>query len=116
MKVAISAQTLSNSVAAGIIYLQNLKLKEFENSEETVEFVLRINNTFDILNSESKFGKNYKSPLTLENLDEIQHYLLDTIANLTELKDSDRIKLINGPRKTFVLGFALSSKSILGLG
>ena len=44
MKVAIAAQTLSNSVAAGIMYLKNLKLKQFENSEETAKFVLKINN------------------------------------------------------------------------
>jgi hypothetical protein len=115
MKVAVAAQTLSNSVAADLMYLRQLKLKQFENSEETAEFILKINNMFDILNSKSKFGKNFKRPIALDNLDEIQHDLLDTISYLKELKDSNGIKLINGPRKTFVLGFALSSKSILAL-
>ena len=32
MKVAIAAQTLSYSVAAGIKYLHSLKLEQFENS------------------------------------------------------------------------------------
>ena len=115
MKVAIAAQTLSNSVAAGIMYLKNLKLKQFENSEETAKFVLKINNMFDILNSKSKFGKNYKSPITLNNLDELQCDLNETIFYLQELKDSNGVKLINGPRKTFIQGFAVSSKSILAL-
>ncbi len=84
----------------------------FTNNGDTI--ILKIN-MFDILNSKSKFGKNFKRPITLDNLDEIQHDLLDTISYLKELKDSNGIKLINGPRKTFILGFALSSKSILAL-
>ena len=39
MKVAIAAQTLSHSVAAGIMYLRSLKLEQFENSEHTAEFI-----------------------------------------------------------------------------
>ena len=35
MNVAIAAQTLSHSVAAGLMYLQQLKLKQFENSDAT---------------------------------------------------------------------------------
>ncbi len=60
MKVAIAAQTLSNSVAAGIMYLRNLNLEQFKNAEETAEFIIKINNMFDILNSKSKFGKTTK--------------------------------------------------------
>ena len=115
MKVAIAAQTLSNSVAAGIMYLKNLKLKQFENSEETAEFVLNINNMFDILNSKSKFGRNYKSPITLNNFDELQCNLNEIIFYLKGLQDTNGVKLINGPRKTFIQGFAVSSKSILAL-
>ncbi len=115
MKVAIAAQTLSNSVAAGIIYLRNLNLEQFKNGEETAEFIMKINNMFDILNSKSKFGKSYKGPLTIENLDELHHYVLDTISYLTELKDNNGVKLIDGPRKTFILGFAVSPKSIMAL-
>ncbi|CAB3977737.1 THAP domain-containing 9 [Paramuricea clavata] len=63
----------------------------------------------------SKFGKSYKGPLTLENLDELRHYLLDTISYLTELKDNNGTKLMNGPRKTFILGFAVSAKLIMAL-
>ena len=99
MKVAIAAQTFSNSVAAGIMYLRQLKLKQFENSEETAEFILKINNIFDILNSKSKFAKHYKSPITLNNLDELQCYLNETMLYLKELQDVNGIKLIDGPKK-----------------
>ena len=115
MKVAVAAQTMSNSVAAGIMYLKNLNLPNFQKSQETAEFISSINNLFDILNSKSKFGKNYKSPITLNNIDEVQDYVNQTIHNLTNLVDKDGIKLVKGPRKTFIVGFALSSKSILSL-
>ena len=42
MKVAVAAQTLSNSVAAGIMYLRNLKLEQFKDGDETAEFILKI--------------------------------------------------------------------------
>ena len=34
---------------------------------------------------------------------------------MAELKESDRVKFIDGPRKTFILGFAVLSKSIVAL-
>ena len=116
MKVAIAAQTLSNSVAAGLMYLKSSKLAQFHDSDETAEFILKINSIFDILNSKSKYGKDYKSPVTLKCLDELKHYVHETIAYLMELKDSNGVELIDGPRKTFILGFALSSKSTLAVG
>ena len=39
MKVAEAAQTLSNSVAAKLMYLKNLKVEHFENTEETAEYI-----------------------------------------------------------------------------
>ena len=39
MKVAVAAQTLSSSVAAGMMYLRSLKLKQFEKCEQTAEFI-----------------------------------------------------------------------------
>ena len=37
MKVAVAAQTMNNSVAARIMYPKNLKLDQFEKSQETAE-------------------------------------------------------------------------------
>ena len=115
MKVAIAAQTLSHSVAAGLMYVKNIEVPQFQDSSETAEFILTINNLFDILNSKNKCGKHYKSPITLDNLDELKCYVNETITYLTELKDSNGVKLIDGPRKTFILEFALSSKSTLAV-
>lgn len=106
MKAAVAAQTLSSSVAAGMMYLCSLKVKQFEKCEQTAELIQNINDIFDILNTKSKFGKKFKSPLKLENYKELQAYLLDIISYLKQLKDVDGTKLVNGPRKTFILGFA----------
>ncbi|CAB4032804.1 THAP domain-containing 9, partial, partial [Paramuricea clavata] len=115
MKVAVAAQTLSSSVAAGMIYLRNLNVKQFEKCEQTAEFIQNINDIFDILNTKSKFGKRFKSPLTLENYAELRAHLLDIISYLKKLKDVDGTKLVDGPRKTFILGFAVSANSILAI-
>ena len=56
----------------GMVYLQNVQLKQFENSGETAEFILVINNMFDILNSKKQFGENYKSPINVKNLEDLQ--------------------------------------------
>ena len=115
MKVAVAAQTLSGSVAAGMVYLRNLNVKQFEECEQTAEFIQNINDIFDILNTKSKFGKKFKSPLKLENYAELSAHLLDIIKYLKDLKDVDRTKLVDGPRKTFILGFAVSANSILAI-
>ena len=57
MKVSVATQLFSNSVSAAITFLRNLKLKSFEDSKPTSDFVRLMNDMFDMLNSKSKFGK-----------------------------------------------------------
>jgi hypothetical protein len=53
MKIAVAAQTLSSSVAAGMIYLRNLNVKQFEKCEQTAEFSNTVNLIkFNTVNSE----------------------------------------------------------------
>jgi hypothetical protein len=115
MKVAVAAQTLSNSVASGIRYLKAIGIPKFQDSDETSQFVENINNIFDILNSRGKFGRHYKSPITLENIDDLEEYLNEINSYRQQLEDPEGEKLVNGPRKTFILGFAVSSRSIIAL-
>ena len=51
MKVSVAAQTLSHSVSAAITFLRKFKLKGFKNSKHTSDFILMMNNLFDMLNS-----------------------------------------------------------------
>ena len=115
MKVSVAAQTLSTSVAAAITFLRNMKVDDFNDSKATSDFILLMNNLFDILNFKSKFGKNFKAPIDLQNYAEIARYLNDGIKILKSIKSMDGIKIIDGPRKTFVQGFSISANSILAI-
>ena len=107
MKVNIAAQTLSHSVSAAITFLRNLKLPQFKDSKATSDFILLMNDMFDILNSKSKFGMNHKKPITLENIFDIEAHLMNVTETFKSLKDTAGVPLIKGPRKMFVNGFCI---------
>ena len=115
MKVSVAAQTLSHSVSAAITFLRKLKMQKFKDSKATSDFILLINDMFDILNSKSKFGKNNKKPITKENIADIESFLNDGIDMLKSLKDQSGVSLAKGPRKMFVIGFCISALSILSI-
>ena len=78
MKVSVAAQTFSHSVSAAITFLRDLKLKDFKDSKPTSDFILLINDLFDMLNSKSKFGKNNKRPISLDNILDIDLFTRHT--------------------------------------
>ena len=106
MKVSVAAQTLSHSVSAAITFLRNLKLQQFKGSKATSDFILLINDMFDILKSKSKFGKNNKKPITKENIADIESFLINGIDTLKSLKDQSGVPLAKGPRKCLSLASA----------
>ena len=57
LKLSVATQIFSNSVYAAITFLRKLKLKGFEESKPTGDFILLMNDMFDMLNSKSKCGK-----------------------------------------------------------
>jgi hypothetical protein len=87
MKVSIAAQTLSASVASAITFLRENHVPEFKDSNATSDFILQMNNLFDILNSKSKFGRQFKAPITTESYVEILSYLNESIKFLTSFTD-----------------------------
>ena len=115
IKVNVATQLFSHSVAAAIAFLRNINLKGFENSKPTSDFILLMNDLFDVLNSKSKFGKHRKQPITSNNFYDIQTILCYTLAFLKSLKDANDLLLIQGPRKTFLVGFCVSAHSILAI-
>lgn len=115
MNVRLAAQTLSSGVADAIEYLDNVcKLKEFENSSATVEFIRKIDKIFDILNCRNPFGKGYKAPIRPATIQYFEEIFSDATMYLKSLK-IDGVPLLSHARKTFALGFILTMKSILGL-
>jgi hypothetical protein len=70
MKVNIACETLSNSTASAIEYLESSGVPEMQGSGPTVRFIRTINFLFDVLNSKSQFERGDKAVLTRENLEE----------------------------------------------
>lgn len=60
---------LSNSVADSLEFLQkDLKLTAFENVGATIDFIKRMNNVFDVLNSRNIHSMSDKSPTKPSNI------------------------------------------------
>lgn len=76
MNVRIAAQTLSNSTASSLEYLDKVMHEEnFLGSEGTVEYCRLFNNLFDIMNTKPKHcdGK-YKQPMSEETINQFRSY------------------------------------------
>ena len=69
-----------NSQPVFFIYnniFSTLHLPEFKDSKATSDFIPLMNTLFYILNSKSKYGKYTKKPITLENVYEIEGYVMN---------------------------------------
>ncbi|KAL4107136.1 hypothetical protein QTP88_018568 [Uroleucon formosanum] len=81
MKVKLAVQTFSTSVANAILFCMNdLKLDNFQGADATIEFCLRINNNFDILNTRNFLSKGtYNKSINKRTKTEIVHYIEESI-------------------------------------
>ena len=116
MNVSLAGQSLSQSVADAFLYLQSFGVEQFADCEGTVNFILKMNRLFDLLNSRSPFASGYKRPLSLQWMPEWKEALLDSIHYLEGLRESPGgTLLLNGRRKVFVVGFIVTAKSTLAV-
>ena len=116
MKVKYALQALSSSVANALEFLKtDLKHAEFENASATIVFVRTIDKIFDILNSRFAFAKSFKRPIRLQNLEYIEQTFAQAAVYLLSLKSSERQLLVFSRRKTFILGFLMTMKSIMSI-
>ncbi|KAL4136414.1 hypothetical protein QTP88_007962 [Uroleucon formosanum] len=81
MKVKLAVKTFSTSVANAILFCMNdLKLDNFQGADATIEFCLRINNIFDILNTRNFLSKGtYNKSINKRTKTEIVHYIEESI-------------------------------------
>ena len=116
MKVKLAAQTFSSSVADALEFLmKDMKLPKFADCFGTIEFIRNIDRLFDILNSRLPFAKGFKSPLNLSNIQYKEKIIKDICYYLLSLQDNNNKPFINHRRKTFVIGFVSTAKSIIML-
>lgn len=114
MNVSLASQTISNSVADAIDYLRKIEIPEFEGSEATTHFIRIFDRLFDMTNARSSFGSNYKSPLTLKNLNYFINVFGSSINYISKLK-IDGISIFFHRRSTFAKGFVINMYSIVNL-
>ena len=112
MKTRFAAQTFSKSVGTSLLFCKDVvKLKAFEDCGATVNFVYKINDLFDLLNSKSKFGKGCKAPLSRENLELWTEKFDDISGYISTLKHTNGDSVLKGPRKSTFLGLLVAMKS-----
>lgn len=117
MKVKLATQLFSRSVAKALQFLcQILEMEEFRNVDETVNMLLLLNDTFDILDS-NVHGRGLKRALNTENheiyfrrLDEAKDFFMSITTNNVKNKFTP-VKLIDSPRFTGFLGMCIVIES-----
>lgn len=116
MKVKVAAQTMSKSVADALTYLNmDLKHPDFLNSQATSEFIINVNDVFDIFNSRHKFTKyKYKAAIFSGNEDLIFSRLESIKVYILGLTYGGKSVLMSG-RKTGFLGFLINIESVTQL-
>ena len=112
MNVKLAAQTFSASVANAIEFLSDCGVDEFEDSKETVVFTRVMDRILDFLNSRSPFGRGFKAPLTVSNMGYLEKIMIENINYLFQLRDLSGTLLCHSGRKTFLIGLAVSVKSV----
>lgn len=116
MNVRLATQVLSESVSDALkICDEKLKLKEFENSSATSEFLLIFNNIFDIFNTRTVRGVGFKKALCLKNKEEIYKYLLYAETYIKNLEILNEGSVLKSNRKTGFLGFLICIQSLKNL-
>ena len=116
MKVKLAAQTLSLSVADALNFLENdVRHADFQNCSSTIEFIRNIDRLFDFLNSRHKLMRGFKQPINLSNFEYFKSNIVEIADYLLNLQDLTGQRLIYHRRKTFILGFVATAKSVLSL-
>ena len=113
MKISLAAQSLSRSVVNALEFVStDLKLPQLSDVAATVKFFRMIDRLFDILNSQNRFAKEFKSVMKPENEKILRPFLGEVKGYLIGLK-LNGILLHQSPRKTTVLRFLATITSVI---
>jgi len=106
-------QTLSASTATALHFLNQQHISKFEYIIATAESC-QVVDRIDFLNSKSIFSKHYKSPITKNNIVDLENKIISLIKYLYTMKFNDQI-LHTTNKKTFIYDFVVAVKSLLGI-
>ena len=108
MKVSLSVQTLSSSVADSIKFCREiLSHPDFENSQGTEEFIRLMDILFDVLNTSSPLGKGYKGPINLQRKVDTLKFLHHAKNYILGLKNRNGEPLIKTQRNIAFIGLLI---------
>lgn len=92
-----------------------MSIEDFAGSKATSDFIRKVDEIFDLLNSKKPFAKWYKAAVSLQNLptflekcDEISRYLFT-------LRNEWGNLLRAGQRKTCIWGITISIRSLMAI-
>lgn len=112
IKVNLAAQTFSNSVADAIEFCdKQLHLPECLGSDDTVDFIRKINNLFDIFNSRNMNAYGFKKPINSKNGDSILDCINEMDIYIRGLK-LEGIPKLQTNRKVGFMGFLICIQSL----
>lgn len=120
MNVGIAAQTISDSTASSIEFLDEvIKHEAFADSAATVKYLRIFRNLFDIMNTKPKhINDKYKRPISWRNVAEIEEYFKiakDYIKSLQVVHKEKKIALLQSNCRIPYFGFYHNMTSCLGL-
>lgn len=119
MKVSLAAELLSKSVARSMEYLMTIAFPGFEECAPTIEFVDKINDLFDILNTgiDDNMNNNnhniYKTPLSIQTAPQTLHFLNECAEYIKTLKINGK-RAVDSRKKGF-LGFLIDITSLISI-
>ena len=116
MNVRVAAQTISSSVADAIDFLrEDVGKDEFTGSEETTDFLRKVDKLFDLLNTKNIHERGSKAPLCIENMRGWQQFLEQMYDYVMNLRDEKGRLLRSGRRKTAIIVFSAATKALLNI-
>lgn len=120
MNVRLAAETLSNSSATSIEYLNTVVQDEqFRNSEGTVKYMRVFDRLFDVMNTKPKHcNENFKQPISESSIDKISELFemtKDYIKGLYMIVDGKKVSMLNTRSFTAFFGFYHNITSFVGI-
>lgn len=111
MRVHLATETLSNSVANAMDFLNSKGKDEFFGCAATTHFIRYFNNIFDVLNSDRATSAKFKSSITPNNQAQIFSYLQNAIQYILSVSvdvDGTRIRLVYSRRRAAFRGLIIN--------
>lgn len=123
MHVRTAVQTLSQSTADSMQFLQQKGLEQFVGSEATAKFIRLFNTLWDVMNSQrirSDSSNKFKSAINPENLADVLQFLYEAKSYILSLKILSKrtgrlLPIVSSDHRTGFRGFIITIISVIAM-